>query len=465
MVASDIIEHFFKWLARTATGLVLGILIFVGLRRPKRPAGVFPKEVLILGGYGYGNTGDEAQLGANLTRWRAVRPRIELVVASPHPDYTADHHGCRSRAASRAVFFRSNDASHYNLSNPWFRITFWPTLIRMELNARLMAAGLAPVFASAAEASFLATLQNAAAVHVSGGGFLTGPTRSRLWDTCLVLRLCRHLGTPYFLTGQTVGIFQTAADRWLARTALRRALGISLRDPGGSERELAALGVPADRMRSLFDDALFCDRAADETVDTVLAASGIDRGQRFVAVNYHWWGMDQATRDAADKRMAETLDALKAQIDAPVVFVPMVPHDTEAQRRVIARMQRPARILAYDYDYRTVRGVIARAEVLLSFKHHPLIFAIGERTPCLSISFDPYYHRKNIGAMTNFGLDQFCIDRDGFMGGALRQRLDDLLADRDAIRTRLCADLKAADAAQGAFFDDCVRKTGLATTG
>ena len=93
MVASDIIEHFFKWLARTATGLVLGILIFVGLRRPKRPAGVFPKEVLILGGYGYGNTGDEAQLGANLTRWRAVRPRIEPVVASPHPDYTTDHHG------------------------------------------------------------------------------------------------------------------------------------------------------------------------------------------------------------------------------------------------------------------------------------------------------------------------------------------------------------------------------------
>ncbi|MDJ0826588.1 MAG: polysaccharide pyruvyl transferase family protein [Rhodobacter sp.] len=416
---------------------------------------------MILGGYGFGNTGDEAQLGANLTRWRAVTPPVEPVVASPHPDYTTGHHGVRSVTASRALFFRSTETSDYNLSNAWFRVSFWPALIRMELNARLMAAGLAPPLASAAEARFLTALQSASVVHVSGGGFMTGPTRSRLWDTCLILRLCRRLGTPYFLTGQTLGIFQNQADRWLAKTALSGAIGVSLRDPADSATEVKALGLPGVRIEAGFDDALFCDAASDETIDGVLVGSGLAPGQAFLAVNYHWWGMDADTRETSARRLAQTLDTLGRRLDAPVLFVPMVPADEEAQRNAMERMQHDAALLSYDYDYRTVRSVIARARALLSFKHHPLIFALGERTPCLSISFDPYYHRKNIGALANFGLERFCVDREGFFGEGLESRFDDLIAESDSLRTDLADSLAAARSAQDAFFDDCLRAAGL----
>ncbi|MDJ0631539.1 MAG: polysaccharide pyruvyl transferase family protein [Rhodobacter sp.] len=437
------------------------VLAFFGSGAPIREHGVAPREVLVLGGYGYGNVGDEAQLGANLDRWRAISPPVEAVVLSPHPDYTADHHACRSQPASRAVIFWSNDTSDYNTSSHWFRFTFWLVLIRMELNARLMAAGLAPVFATAAEARLLTGLQMASAVHVSGGGFMTGPTRSRLWDTCLILRLCRRMGTPYFLTGQTIGIFQNPADRWLARTALRGAVGISLRDPGGSADELVSAGIPRQLVTNGVDDALFCRAAPRERIAQALTASGIAPVESYVAVNYHWWGMDAATRNQSAERLADILDRIGATHGLHVLLVPMVPSDEEALRAVAARMDNPAAILSYDYSYQTVRGVIAQARALISFKHHPLIFAMGEAVPCLSVSFDPYYHRKNKGAMANLGQERFCIDREGFFGPGLEACFTTLVTEDEAIRDRLRPALNEARARQDAVFADCVRATGL----
>jgi coenzyme F420-reducing hydrogenase beta subunit/polysaccharide pyruvyl transferase WcaK-like protein len=433
----------------------------VGLRPALRYHDIAPREVVIIGGYGYGNTGDEAQLGANLERWRRVAPRTEALVLSPSPAYTARHHECRSAAASRTVLFRSDKTPDFGHSRPWFLLMFWPTLARMEINAQLMRAGLAPWFATSREAQLLSSLQRAAVLHVSGGGFMTGPTRSRLWDSCLVLRLCHRLGTPYFLTGQTLGIFENGADRWLARTALRQAVGISLRDPGESEDELRRLGVPQALMSSGVDDALFCRRADEAAVAAGLLASGLDQRQPYLAVNYHWWGQDEATQKASCRRLALVLDNISAQYGWHVLFIPMLPSDVEAQRSVVEQMTRPASILVYDYAYPLVRGVLAGAQALISFKHHPLIFAMGEGVPCLSVSFQAYYHRKNLGAMANLGQERFCVDQNEFYGAGFETLIGELLGDRDRISAALQERLSEARTGQDAFFATMLAKAGL----
>lgn len=450
-------------IGQVTRGSILFVARVLGLRAPLRRPAIAPPEVLIIGGYGYANTGDEAQLGANITRWRSLRPCPEVLVLSPDPGYTAAHHGCRSALASRAVLFHSDRSSAFGASSAWFRFIFWPTLVRMEINAALMRVGMAPLLATSAEARLLVTLQGAAVLHVSGGGFMTGPTRSRLWDACLILRLCQRFGTPYFLTGQTLGIFKRRADRWLARSALRGALGISLRDPEDSERELIALGVDPVRLTSSVDDALFCERAEEDVLARVLADSGLDPSRPYLAVNYHWWGMSADERERSTQRLAEVLDHIVSQHGLAILMIPMVPSDATAQRAVVARMRHSGVLLDYDYDYRVVRGAIGGAVALLSFKHHPLIFALGEDTPCLSISFDPYYARKNTGAMANLGQADFCVDRAGFYDETLTSRvLADLLAEREAIATALQPQLAGLRARQDAFFARMVQQAGLA---
>ncbi|MFO7665567.1 MAG: polysaccharide pyruvyl transferase family protein [Desulfobacterales bacterium] len=446
-----------RWMTSLADS---GLRLF-GLRSAYRPDEIAPRESVIIGGYGYGNTGDEAQLGANLERWRTVCPKTQVLVLSPHPAYTADHHACRSALASRVVLFQSNKTTDFEQSSLSFRVFFWPTLIRMELNAQLMRAGLAPMLATSSEARLLLVLQSAVVVHVSGGGFMTGPTRSRLWDACLLLRLCQRLGTPYFLTGQTIGILQNQADRWLARTALCKAIGISLRDPGKSQSELESIGVPRQLLFSGVDDALFCTKADEKSVAIALSCSGVAPKQVYLAVNYHWWGMDQETRKQSSYRLAYVLDSISEKFRCHVLFVPMVHSDEEAQMSVIANMKQKASMLSYDYKYPLVRGVIASAQLLVSFKHHPLIFGLGEGVPCLSISFDPYYHRKNTGAMANLGQDRFCLDREAFFS----QYCEDLIVELVEDKYHICASLKThlfrVRDAQHMFFAQALKRSDL----
>ena len=56
-------------------------------------------HILITGGYGYGNVGDEAQLNANLNRWKQKHPHAHITVLSPHPEYTSEHHNIPSESS------------------------------------------------------------------------------------------------------------------------------------------------------------------------------------------------------------------------------------------------------------------------------------------------------------------------------------------------------------------------------
>ncbi len=419
----------------------------LGLDRPIRQRPTGHTEVLLLGGFGYGNTGDEAQLGANLTHWRMAHPNTRLTVLSPNPVYTSRLHGVTCTSASRVVFHRADEDLHFKQSDSVFRRRFYATVVRMLLNVRLMRAGFAPPFASAEEAALLLRLHCADIVHVSGGGFLTGMTRSRLWDTCLLLIICRALGTPYFLTGQSIGIFQRAVDRWLARRALSGAVAITLRDAGHSMDELLALGIPRTLLHASVDDALFCEQSAPDEIRRLLAASGIDVGRPYVCVNFHFREMSEPVQRACTARLAELLDGLVAASGVQVLFVPMHTVDEAAERAVIDRMQHPASLFVYPYDYRMVRAAIAGAECLVSYKHHPLIFALAEGIPSLSISLDEYYRRKNHGAMQHAGQAQYCVHGDALFEDSTVVLLHRLYTTRVEIRTEIrarIADLRNA---------------------
>jgi len=422
----------------------------------------FPREIIIVGGYGYGNTGDEAQLGANISRWKRLRGKTELLVLSPNPRYTSKHHRCRSGYASRVVFFYANRTTHYIRSSSRFVLTFWFALLRLELSAQFLRAGLPALFASASETKLLCSLQNASLLHVSGGGFLTGPTRSRLWDTCLLLRLCHRLNTPYVLTGQTIGLFENAADRWLARSALRGALLISLRDPVESALEIQQLGIAGTNVISTFDDALFCEKIDDTTLTSALLRQGLSSGEPYLAVNYHWWGMSEEMRQRSCKRLAEVLATTQARHAIKLMLVPMVASDLEALKALAALLPADTyTILDYAYEYPVVRAVIARALALVSFKHHPVIFALGESVPSISLSVDKYYDRKNDGAMGNFGQHDFCLHRDDFLGEHFIQAMERLLTERDTISSAISKQLIAARLRQDELFDQIIQQAGL----
>jgi len=275
--------------------------------------------------------------------------------------------------------------------------------------------------------------------HISGGGFLTGKTRSRLWENCLLLRMCQLLNKPYILTGHNIGVFQSGSDRRLARMALRQAKLIGLRDRGISERQISEIGIRGSHVQSTCDDALLCDRLDAEAVRNYLRQAGANPEKTWVAVQFHEWGQAPEEREKICQRFAAICDTIVAKYDLQVVFIAMTPSDVSPEAKVIAAMQQPATMAPYSPDYRVVRGIIADAEFVFTMKHHPIVFAQGEGVPIVGVSLDDYYYHKNKGALDNTGHGGYLTHGDEFYTNLPEEHIAAVIKDRSKISKEMLA--------------------------
>jgi len=303
------------------------------------------------------------------------------------------------------------------------RERFFGVKLRMVLSAYLLRTGLPAFLCKPSEFMLLSVIMSSDALHISGGGFLTGMTRSRLWENCLLMHLCHLLGTPVVITGQTIGVFKGRTDRKLAKWGLKNAKFIYLRDRGESEAEIKKLGIHGENVQSTFDDALFCEKADNSILDDMLRNHDIDISLPIITANFHYWGQIDDLKAKAVVRFAQLCDHLVELTSAQILFIPMTPPDEIAERAVIDSMVKKATLLKYDYDYRIARGVIARSKLMFTMKHHPIIFAYGEGIPVVSVALDDYYCRKNMGAMQICGQGEFCIDERIFFSDDQAKRI------------------------------------------
>jgi polysaccharide pyruvyl transferase WcaK-like protein len=419
-----------------ANEVFMKVVRFLGLREPLRQEsrlrmgenyqrlfrswGSLPPEsekslqILLTAGMGYANVGDEAQMGASIGRWRRLLPSASICVLSPNPEYTQSTLEVDSDWAPRVVWFSSNTFGSYFQGGWHFKIWFWWVWFRQTFSARCLCAGIPINLCDGAEFSLLNRIRNADVLHISGGGFLTGMTRSRLWENGLLMRLCQIVGTPYVLTGQTLGVFKSKTDRWIAKMALEKADYIYLRDRGISEAELKAIGIEGKHVKSTFDDALFFESLDDEATMSLLRKNGIDPTKPYAVANFHYWGQDANARERSTKRFAELADVLASRYGLQVLYVPMTPSDEAPEDAAIACMNEPAQRLDYHFDYREARAVYRMAQMVFTMKHHPIIFGYGEGIPVLSVALDDYYYHKNKGAMDNCDQGHYCLTAERF---------------------------------------------------
>lgn len=405
--------------------------------RSVRPSRGGSRRVLIAGGYGFQNTGDEAQLAANLLHWSQMDPQAELVVLSPNPAYTHAVHYVNSLPASRVVFFEADKRNDYPLSSEVFKKEFRRLKPRLLWNARFLRWNLPLVGITRSQAEFLGLLQSADVLHLSGGGYLTGKTLSRLWDHMLLIRLAHALKVPVILSGQTIGVFQDKENRRLAQWGLKKVRLIYLRDQGHSRQDLQRIGIVGGQVQETFDDALFCPQAETEQVKEILIKSGINPEKPYVAANVHDWGLAPDQRQTILARFARICDWMVRERGLQVIMIPMIPGDAHIEGECRELMGEKAALLEYDYDYRLVRGVIGGARLCLTMKHHPIVFSIANHTPVVSVTTEEYYYHKNAGALSLCGLEDYVLNREEFFNSTVFERITTALERHDAVAARM----------------------------
>lgn len=383
--------------------------LITGYRRVVRSCDKKHLRVLIAGGYGYGNVGDEAQLGANLQHWERAAPGCRLTVLTPNRDYTYTlHDKVRVELAPRRSLFGRHGREYFGSEKTFKRMYFLVAALCL-FNACLMRVGFPVVGLTTAQARLLDELNDSDVLFLSGGGYLTGMTLTRLWDNMLLIRLAHALGVPVILSGQTIGVFKDSFSRRLARWGLKKAEMIYLRDPIDSAQDLAALGLSGDWIKSTFDDALFFQGASSEQVADLLLEAGLDPKKPYIAVNVHYWGQSQENSRLIMASMAKALDRIQSELEIQIVFIPMVLSDETAIKEVQALMITPGVMPKHDYQPELNVGLIQNATLCLTMKHHPIIFAMAAAVPTVSMTFDDYYHHKNFGAMSIFHQEDYLL--------------------------------------------------------
>jgi polysaccharide pyruvyl transferase WcaK-like protein len=389
------------------------------------------KQIAVIGGFGFGNTGDEAQLNATVDLLTKRYPDFQIVVMSPKPNYTYEQHQCFVQNASRVALFNQgypHDCYSGKFSSKQ-KITFLLNASLALLNAYLIRADLPTIFINARKSQYLQTIFESKLLYISGGGFLTGPTLSRLWDGAVLCKIASIFKTPVVMSGQTIGIWENNFNKMLAKWGFSNVEIITVRDEEYSLKDLKQIGLSGEKYFATHDDALFCKKTEERVVNE----------EDYVTINFHYWGMDDNTKKINIDKMHNIIEEILNKTSKKLVFIPMHISDKLSYDDYIKMYPNDRFIyFDYDYDFKKIRNVIANSKLCVTMKHHPIIFAMGENVPVISLAYSQYYIHKNMGALMQYEQEQYSInlaEDDYFV--KFQNLFDDILQNRARIVNKI----------------------------
>ncbi len=364
------------------------------------------KPVVLVNHWHDDNRGDSAITYGTLTLLNEVWPDRPLVLHTMSSD-TEDHlHATRHvRRTFPIVTMRTSlvatpPAGGAHLPTLlWFARTCW---LALRLAANRPAAELADV-------------RNAHAVCLLGGSNLFVQGRQRAMGLARLLQLlapaivAQRSGVPTYLLGHTIGPLRGRSARWLARTVLRRATLITVRERH-SAALLAEFGVSRAKYR-VAPDLAFGLSPSTAGSDAVLERYGL-KGVRFLAlsVRQHPYGGDtdrltaeveEFARRALRERSVERI-AVIAQALGPTP----VEDDRVISRRLAAAIGNSAVFVEEDLSPTELTGVYASAAAVVAVRLHAAILSMAGGVPAMAIS---YFTSKTEGVFEFMGMpDMWC---------------------------------------------------------
>ena len=295
--------------------------------------------VLICGAYGMGNAGDEAILDAIVAEMRGIDPLMPISVM------TRDVHGAGSRLDVEAI---------HSFNFP----------------------------------AFLAAMRRRT-LYINGGGSLIQDVTSRrsLWYYLFTLRAAKKRGCRVMMYGCGIGPVNRESGVRSARETLNGCVDvITLREPD-SLAELGRFGVTKPEIILSADPALTLFPADSAAVDAALSAGVADPAGRYAALVLRLWPgfSDRAEAIAGCARRLYDEQGLTP------LFVPINhKNDCEAAYAVTRLLDGiPYCVLTGSLPPPLAIGVLGRVELAVSMRLHGLIFAAGQGTPVVGISYDP----------------------------------------------------------------------------
>lgn len=284
---------------------------------------------------------------------------------------------------------------------------------------------------------------SADAVVVAGGGNMTSIWPSHVYTRAALGRLATSAGVPFVVSGQTIGPQLNERDSELVGEML---VGSALF--GVRERDSLALCTALGTAPTLnADDASFL---ADVTTTR----------EPLPPIPYALVSLSTHVADHDTQQFVTALAALLDEVATrtSVVFTAhWAPFDGPPRgdellhERVRAAMTQPSGVVRVR-DSAESAALARGAELVVSSRYHPVVFAVSGGVPAIGIPVDDYTTTKLTGALGNFGQTSL-LPIGALIAGSGSDLLFDVWQARAVIRERGLAEAVVQRAASAAWWD------------
>lgn len=378
-------------------------------------------KVLMIGGFGGHDIGDEAMPHADVLNLRSHINDLEIVMCSPDPEYTHKFHG--ERAIHDVTGLSCSRAAHFGS-----KFQFVIRTLLFLLGAFAERVGLHMRLWSTARL-FLDEIACADMLFNVGGGNLNSVIPTELYKKCTTYLAARILKKPIIVSGQTIGPFTNRHDAFYARFCINRVNMITFRDKEISQQRLHKIGVSRPTMLDTADDAMTIPSIPRDEAKKLLeinAPSSWIKLQSPLTVVLNVKGslriFKGEGRNSGLERettlMAKIADALICEYGAKVFFLPTdyCPgvDDCEVHRDIVSRMEFASSAMCVENEYNdsTLKEMIALADVAIGVRYHFTVFAASNSVPFLGMASGIYQQTKLKGLADLCGLPQCFVPDD-----------------------------------------------------
>ncbi len=318
------------------------------------------KRIVVVGYYGYYNSGDDAILTSICNDIKDIDSKTQITVLSNNPEATAHE-------------YQVDAVYRFNFSH---------------------------VTKAIREADILL---------LGGGSLLQDRTSNRsLYYYLFVVQYALMKKKKVVLYANGIGPIRKPYNKMLTSLVINKVNAISLRE-NLSLQQLKKLKITKPHIE-VTADPVYSLPVQDVDVEKVFEEEGLKLKKEYVAVIFRSWHHE----DAYVRKMAKILDFIKQKYDLDVLLLPMkYPADLIVSGEINKHMKKPALLLEEKYDVQTIINVLGKAKFVMGMRLHGLLYASLMYKPMIGFSYDPkisYYLEElkmpDAGRIEHFHIDE-----------------------------------------------------------
>jgi colanic acid/amylovoran biosynthesis protein len=398
------------------------------------------------------NWGDASMLHTAIRRVVDLCSDAQIELLKPHPAFEKayEHAGVqsvngeqrKSWRLQRPIWHRLDQAipgvmDHLSISYPRLK----EGILRAKMNTM--------EYDTRARDKFLRRFEEADALLVSGGGFITDLFRSSERVLNIIL-LARSRDTPVYMFGQGIGPIRNSRLWGKAKRALPEVRQISLREKKFSRPILQRLGVSDERISVTGDDAVAL--AYDQHPQSLGECIGVN-----LRVAYY----SEVSKNVVG-RLASVLSGVSASYEAPLLPVPIAYEGEGSDVNTIRAILNAAGVESDGgRSLKSPEEVIGQAgdcRVVVTGSYHGGVFALSQGVPVVGLSNSEYYDNKFHGLADMFGAGCTVVrterpDFETTLDKAVRDVWEKAPEVRNTLLSRAEHQIDAADSAYERMFE------------